>query len=317
MTEATDHLVYAHDMNEMVGSRHQLARDAVAGVRHRVARGAYIDADVWRKLNERTRYRQLVQAVGETRRSAVVFSFWSAAVLHGLPIVGPWPSQVHVSVGEASGGRSSGHIVRHVAPLAAADIVEVSGLTVTSIARTVLDMAGLRDQLTATSMADRALHIERFGGGPPMITRNELESAYAERLPFRTRARVRGLVDFAVEDADSVLESVSRVNMRIIGTPRPVLQQRFDDHLGLIGWSEFYWPEHRLVGEADGRLKYLDPAYRNGRSLEQVLYDEKVRADRLRALGLRVSRWDWETGLHPEALRRHLAAEHLPMRQPW
>jgi len=317
MTDATEPLLYAHDMDEVVGSRHRLARDAVAGVLQRVSRGAYIDAAVWRGLRDRERYRRLVQAVAETRQSRPVFSFWSAAVVHGLPVVGAWPTVAHVSVGAANGGRSSGHIVRHVAPLAETDIVEVEGLLVTSVARTLIDMAGLPATLTAVAMADRALHIERFGRTPPMTSREALEAAFAARLPFRTRARVRRVLDFAVEEADSVLESVSRFNMRVIGVPQPTLQHRFDDHLGLIGFSEFYWQDYKLVGESDGRIKYLDPAYRNGRTLERVLYDEKVRADRLGSLGLRVSRWDWDTALSPEALRRHLAAEGLPTGQRW
>jgi hypothetical protein len=317
MTDATQRLVYARDMDELVGSRHQLARDALAGTRHRVARGAYIDAEVWNGLRQRERYLELVHAVAETRRTPPVFSFWSAAVLHGLPVVGEWPTKAHVSVGAANGGRTSGHIVRHVAPLDDSDVVEVAGLHATSIARTVLDLAGTPNVLTAVAMADRALHRDRFDRQPPKATREDLERAYEQRLPFRARARARLVLDLAVDGADSVLESVSRFNMRVVGAPRPVLQQRFDDHLGLIGWSEFYWPEHRLVGEADGRMKYLDPEYRGGRTLERVLYDEKVRADRLRSLGLRVTRWDWETGLNPHALRRHLAAEALPMGQRW
>ena len=90
--------------------------------------------------------------------------------------------------------------------------------------------------------------------------------------------------------------------MEAIGCPRPVLQQRFDDYKGHFGFSEFCWPEHRLVGQADGRAKYLSPQFRRGRSLEQILLDEKDRADRLGALGLGVTRWGWEIGSHAEAL---------------
>lgn len=312
MTDATDRLVYARDMDEVVGSRHQLARDAAAGLMHRVERGVYLDAAVWNDLHERDRYRHTVAAIAQTRRARPVFSYWSAALLHGLPIVGPWPERAHVSVGAASGGRSSGRIVRHVATLRDDEVVEIDGMLATSVARTVLDMAGLRDPLTSVALADHALRLDRFDRVRPLLTREALEAAFAARGSFRTHARVRAVIDFASEQSDSVLESVSRVNMRVIGVPTPVLQRRFDDHLGLIGWSEFYWPEFSLVGESDGRMKYLDPAYRGGRTLDRVLYDEKVRADRLRAIGERVTRWDWETGLHPAALRRHLAAAGLP-----
>jgi hypothetical protein len=131
----------------------------------------------------------------------------------------------------------------------------------------------------------------------------------------RGHAHARRVLDFAAEESDSVLESVSRVHMQLIGAPAPVLQQKFTDYQGLIGFSEFYWPDYSLVGEADGHVKYLDPSYRHGRTLDQVILAEKERADRLRALGLRVARWDWATARNPEALRRRLAAEGLPIRR--
>ena len=317
VTDATNRLVYARDMDEVAGSRHQLAREAAAGLTHRVSHGAYIAAQFWQEMRAPDRYLHMVIAAAHTRRTQPVFSFWSAAAIHGLPILGSWPERVHISVGAATGGRSTGQIVRHVAPLRGEEVVEVDGILVTSVARTVLDMAGLPEQLGAVVVADRALRLDRFERVPPMVSRDDLERAYAARQPFRTHARVRAVLDFAVGESDSALESVSRFNMRAVGLPKPTLQQRFDDHLGLIGWSEFYWPEFALVGEADGRMKYLDPAYRAGRTLEQVLYDEKVRADRLRAINLRVSRWDWETGLSAEALRRHLVAAGLPTGRRW
>ena len=105
--------------------------------------------------------------------------------------------------------------------------------------------------------------------------------------------------------------------MRKIGCPRPVLQSQFRDTDGIIGDTDFDWPEFRLVGEADGDRKYLDEAYRGGRSVEQVLLDEKVREDRVRALGRGFSRWPWSTGIDPPALRRKLASAGLPMGVPW
>jgi hypothetical protein len=208
-------------------------------------------------------------------------------------------------------------MVRHAVPLDDDDVTEVDGMLVTNVARTVIDMSAVAGMLTAVACADRALHVHRFDREPPLTTLEEVQARFAAALPMRAHARVRRVIGFASPFADSVLESVSRVSMATVGVPRPVLQHRFDDHRGLIGWSEFYWPKFGVVGEADGRSKYHDPALRGGRSLEEVLYDEKVRADRLRALGLRVSRWDWDTAIHPEALRRHLMAEGLPAGMPW
>jgi hypothetical protein len=315
--DESDGLLYVRSLSVLGESRQQIARAASAGRAHRVARGVYLDADTWQDLGARERYLKRVVGVVNTRRSRPVLSFWSAAAVHGLPIVGSWPELVHVSVGRRSGGRSSGQVVRHVVPLDDGDVVEVDGMLVTSVARTVIDMAAAGPVMTAVACADRALHVHRFEREAPLTTLDELQARFQAAMPIRAHARVRRVIEFATPHAESVLESVSRVSMMTIGVPRPVLQQRFDDHRGLIGWSEFYWPEFRVVGEADGRAKYHDARLRGGRSLDQVLYDEKVRADRLRAIPLRVSRWDWETALRPEALRRHLVAEGLPTGGRW
>lgn len=66
-------------------------------------------------------------------------------------------------------------------------------------------------------------------------------------------------------------------------------------------------------------MKYLDPQNRSGRSSDQVVSDEKIREDRLRASGLRVVRWRWETAGDPRALGSRLASAGLPMSTtlPW
>jgi hypothetical protein len=317
MTDASKRLVLARDLDEPFESRRQHARNVRRGSEIRVSHGAYVDAATWEALDPRSRYLLHVRAVAETRHHRPVLSHRSAAAVHGLPVLGEWPRSVHITAGVAAGGRSSGDIIRHSARLADDDVVEVDGLLVTSVARTVLDLATDEPLLESVPALDRALHIDRRGVPAPLITTEAIWASYARRMPFRGHVRARTAIEFAVSDADSPLESVSRVNMRAIGCPRPELQARFDDYRGLIGFSEFYWREHRTVGEADGRSKYTDPRYRRGRTLEEVLLDEKTRADRIRALGIAVSRWGWQIGVSPVLLARHLAAAGLPLGLRW
>ncbi|WP_411701113.1 hypothetical protein [Conyzicola sp.] len=302
----------ARHLDEVYDFRRKHARNALRGSEVRIAGGAYVDAGEWTALGARERYLVKIRAVVETRRHRAVLSHRSAAAIHGLPALEPWPGSVHFTAGVTSGGRSSGDVVRHSAHLADGDVVEIDGLLVTSIARTVLDLAVAEPELASVTALDRALHIDRKNISPTLLTTEELWRTYNAHMPFRGHVRARNAFEFAVTEADSPLESVSRVNMRIIGFPAPELQHRFDDYRGLIGYSEFYWPKHGLVGEADGRSKYTDPAFKKGRSLEQVLLDEKERADRIRATGPDVSRWGWQTAIQPEALRRHLVAAGLP-----
>ncbi|MEO7373723.1 MAG: hypothetical protein ABIW36_07440, partial [Terrimesophilobacter sp.] len=299
MTDPTPKLVYARDLRDGYETRQQHARSVNGGTETRVARGVYTSADLWKHLDATERYLAHVRAVAYTRRNRPVLSHWSAAAVHGLPIVGALPREVHTTIGRATGGRSRNGVVAHARLLADGDVVEVAGMLVTSIARTVLDVAAAGSFMVAVSIADSALHVDRFGRRPPLTTRRELFAMWERSKPHRGFVRAKSVLDFADTRADSPLESVSRVNMRIIGCPRPLLQSSFSDYLGFIGETDFDWPDYAILGEADGGLKYLDPAYRNGRSAEEVVRDEKVREDRLRALPRGFTRWDWSIALHP------------------
>jgi hypothetical protein len=317
MTDAELPLRYVHDLSGAYETRQQHARAATTGRERRVARGVYMPANTWTTLDARERYVALVRAVAETRRFRPVISHWSAAAVHGLPIVGPWPSAVHTIVGPTAGGRSRGRVVKHSLRLDEVDVVEVGGLLVTSVARTVLDIASAGSFMTAVTMADRAIHVDRFRRRPSLCTKDELYEVWERSLPFRAFVRSRDAIAFAETNADSVLESVSRINMRVIGCPRPLLQTPYYDYAGFIGDADFDWPDYRTIGEADGDLKYLDPEFRNGRTAEQVVLDEKIREDRFRALPRTVTRWRWRIAIRPDLLRAHLMAVGLPMGQPW
>ncbi|HEY5319311.1 MAG TPA: hypothetical protein VIJ76_00395 [Galbitalea sp.] len=317
MEAKTSTLVLVRSLDELFDRRQQHARDAAAGRETRVARGAYIKTPLWAQLGQRGQYLLRIRAVVATRRRSMVLSHWSAAAIHGLPVIGRWPTAVHVIVGPVSGGRSRNGVVKHALTLRDEDVVEVDGLLVTSVARTVLDMAISADPLTAVIAADRALLVDRFRRRPPLASREDLVEAWNRAMPFRGHRRAEHVIEFGETRAESPLESVSRLNMWVIGCPRPVLQQSFSDAEGYIGDTDFFWPDLQLTGEADGEIKYLDEEMRGGRSADQVVLDEKDREDRIRALRKGMTRWRWEVGVNPSALRAHLVHAGLPMGRRW
>ena len=317
MSDLTPNLVYARDLRDVYETRQQHARSVNSGAEIRVARGVYTGADVWKQLDATQRYLARVRAVANTRRNRPVLSHWSAAVVHGLPIVGAWPREVHTTIGRTTGGRSRNGVVAHARLRADGDVVDISGMLVTSVARTVLDIAASGTFMVGVTMADRALHVDRFDRQPPLTTKAELFEMWELSKPHRGFVRAKSVLDFAETRADSPLESVSRVNMRIIGCPRPLLQSSFSDYLGVIGETDFDWQDYAILGEADGEQKYLDAAYRNGRTAEEVVRDEKVREDRLRALHRGITRWGWTIAWRPATLRAHLLNAGLPMGMPW
>lgn len=304
---------YVRDLALPDHTRQQHARAALRGEEQRVSRGAYVTSALWGESGRRARYLLRVRAVAETRQFRPVLSHWSAAAIHGIPIIGNWPEAVHITVGPTSGGRSRGSVVKHSLALRDDEVVEIDGLLVTTVARTVVDLAISASFLSAVVVADHCLHVDRYDRMPPLLSRDELATEFARRLPFRGHARAYSVEQFATTKADSPLESVSRVTMREIGCPPPQLQTRFDDAEGFIAETDFYWEELGLIGEADGDQKYLDAAKRSGRTIDQVKLDEKVREDRLRALPRGVTRWRWATAMSPVALHQHLSAAGIAL----
>ena len=68
--------------------------------------------------------------------------------------------------------------------------------------------------------------------------------------------------------------------------------------------------EHKTVGEFDGKIKY-GRLLRPRQCVEDLIFDEKVREDAVRDLGLQVIRWIWQdlyrTGVLRGRVRRALA----------
>lgn len=240
-----------------------------------------------------------------------VFSHWSAALIHGLPLLGPPLREIHILT-RSSTENPEGGVVGH--PRGDSDaIAEVRGLNVTSLARTVADIAGSASLMDAVVMADSAL--ARSGGTEREVrtSRAELVEA-AERLPHVAAAgRARAVAEFADPRAESPLESVSRVSMGLIGAPPPELQVTVGDLLGFRARLDFVWPELGLVGEADGLVKYLHPALRDGRTAVEVLGAQSERERLILLMGLRIARWGWSTGSRPDRMRVALEAAGVPL----
>ena len=317
VSEPFNDIEFARDEAQLGPSRRSLSRAAIKGLVRRVARGAYLPDEVWHSASKTERYVARVAAVALTRRASVVVSHWSAAAIYGLPRVGGWPNDVHFIVPPSASSGSKNGIVKHSLNLLDDDICEIAGVLVTSLTRTLLDIASTSTFQQAVVAADAALLVDRFGRRPPITTRDELEAAWSRAQPMKSHARAKAVFAFAETRAESPIESISRVTMRTIGVPRPLLQVAHYDERGFIGETDFAWPEFGAVGEADGDQKYLDPRYRGGKSAEHVFLDEKRREDRLRALPRRLARWPWETAQSQTLLRRKLIAIGLPTGARW
>lgn len=310
-------ILLVRDIDGVDHTRQWLARRASTGALHRVARGAYVDAAAWNAMDDRSRHLARIDAATRARGHPPVLSHWSAAALHGLPLLGPWPDRVHTLGGPQAGGRSTAGIAVHASHSFGDHVIEVDGRHVTSLERTLVDLAAVVPFETAVVLVDHALFVDRFGRQRTEVTRETLRSTLLSMLPVRGHARAGRVFSFAEAGAQTPIESVSRVTMWRIGCPKPELQHPFSDSAGFIGASDFWWRRFRIAGEADGETKYLDVATRGGRPVEQVYLEEKLREDRIRAQGDHVSRWGWRVARDGRLLRDHLLRAGVTMGARW
>jgi hypothetical protein len=95
---------------------------------------------------------------------------------------------------------------------------------------------------------------------------------------------VRAALPLVRIGAQTPLETLSRLRLVARGLPEPELQVPIYDVAGLVGYADMCWSDWRVLGEADGALKYHD---------RSDLLAEKAREDRLRDAGWMVVRWTW------------------------
>lgn len=279
-----------------------LARRAGSGELVRVVRGAYLPQAIHQAHGPRRRHRDLVGARVLTDQRPALFSHSSAAALWRLPRIGPWPQRVDVLADLALGGRSTPGIRRHSEGMVDGDVID--GIPVTTLARTVVDLARIETWENAIVAADAALAMQRFGRAPISLNSADLLRELS-RAPRRGSATALRMIDFSDPRSGSPGESLSRISIARARLSPPVLQQRFDDDLGTM-YTDFFWPACKVIGEFDGVGKYLRQEWTDGRTPAQVVIDEKWREDRLRRLGPRVVRWGWDVARTPGALARLL-----------
>lgn len=287
----------------------RLSRGADRGDLKLVHAGVYVRTADWSTLSDRDRHVLRVVAARPSLGDRLIVSHESALAFHGVPILGRWPESVHVTDPERSRGQSWHGVTKHGAPLDDDDVVMRNGLRLTSLERTLLDCA-LRGSFSSSVVSLDA------GLRQPGITVDGLLSALEGRAIVRGRRAAERAIRFASPKSDSGGESWARCRLFELGAPVPILQKRFTDADGLIGFADFYMEQERAVIEFDGDQKYLNARYRKGLSASQIVLLERRRERRMLALPevRTVVRVDWRDLVEPWRLRRMLVEADIPLR---
>jgi very-short-patch-repair endonuclease len=217
----------------------------------RVRRGVYATraAINYAAVNARRGHALQVAAVGSAVGRDAVASHHSAALVHGINLLNQPADTVTLTRPPAkrTSRRRSDGIIFHAAELPADHVTSRYGLWVTTVPRTVIDLARTTPFREAVVAADSALQ--------ELTTKGELLTVaeVCHRWPGIQQARQ--VIEFSDERAESALESCARVAFAEAGLEPPELQVTIHGP----DWSyrvDLCWPKHRVIAEADGLAKY-------------------------------------------------------------
>jgi predicted transcriptional regulator of viral defense system len=239
-------------------SNGQLKTLVRAGELVRIQYGLYATRSILRAAESDTGLRHALEVAAVTGRSRRgVASHQSAALIYMLDLLHK-PKRGTVTLTVPPGGRggpyAQAHVVRHAAQLPEEHVTRLYGQTVTTAARTVVDIARAATFMEGVVVADSALHQRH-------ASKTDLRRVLArcERWPGIDQAR--RVVGFADTLAESVLESCARVFFHEQALPAPVLQMNIIGPAGyFIARTDFCWEQYWTIAEADGLLKYKDRA---------------------------------------------------------
>jgi predicted transcriptional regulator of viral defense system len=201
-------------------------------------------------VNPRRGHALQVAAVGSAVGRDAIASHQSAALIHGISLLNPPADTVTLTrppARRSSRLRSDG-IVFHAAELPADHVTSRYGLLVTTVARTVIDLARTSPFREAVVAADSALWAE-------LTIKGELLTVASVCHHWPGIQQARRVIEFSDERAESVFESYARVAFAEAGLEPPELQVTIHGP----DWSfrvDLCWPEHRVIAEADGLAKY-------------------------------------------------------------
>jgi hypothetical protein len=213
-----------------------------------------------------------------------VASHLTAARVHGLARPGGTQPE-HVTVARTVRRRDRRDLRFHGRGLRLGEVELYEGVAVTTVARTLVDLAGSLERLAAVWAIDDAL---RRG----LCSRGDLRSA-AQPYPTRTGVAVSARIAEADGVAESILETAGRLALLDYGVPLPVAQYEVVDSSGaVLARLDGAYPEQRLGLEFDGRHHHDQP--------KAVLHDRR-RQNRLEALGWHVLRFTWWDVVHDPA----------------
>jgi hypothetical protein len=246
-------------------------------------------------------------------RERIAAAGTSAGQIHGLPLITPPPKRLIVCTSDPGVGgtcryptqswsareRGDGYALRP-APLPPGHVVRRHHVPVTSVARTLFDLAGELSFAGAVAATDAARH-------DGLVTLVELTQMLTWGAGRPGIDMARKVVQFSDPRAESPLESVSRVGMHVEGVPPPELQVEIFTPAGeFVARADFLWRHLPVLGESDGMKKFLIPGTDTVRLA--VVRSHFGRHNALVDMDFELVRWGWDEAMDSPRLAARLFA---------
>lgn len=233
---------------------------------HRLHRGVFAVGHA--RISREGRWSAAVLALGE----GALLSHVSAAALWGFRHSDS--AFAHVTVPTAAGReRRRGIVVHRSVTLRPADVAEHDAIALTSVSRTLLDLAGMLAPGPLERAVERSLALRLFD----LRAVEAVLEANPRRPGAGTLSRVLGSVHNEPFLKRSELEILMLDLCDAHGIERPEVNV-IVEHAEV----DFFWRAHRLIVETDGREFHLTP---------QAFERDRERDARLTMLGYRVVRF--------------------------
>jgi hypothetical protein len=265
-----------------------IARALRDGALRRLQRNRYVLGADWEDLWPESRHRlEVIAAFAEMRDGGRVASYESAAVVWDLALYRHTPSAVHVTTSHGVHVSGRAGLRRHNDALPEQDVTTHLGIRCTTMDRTVFDLSRSLSFEAAVVVADAALRRAAFDGTAYDLDaaeewRNRMLARAARGSGLRGVRQAVAVISFADGRSESPPESVGRTQLMRLGYKRLRLQTRVPGPDGREFRVDIEIEDAGAFLEIDGMTKYRDEAMRSGRSLEDVLLDEKRREDWIR-----------------------------------
>jgi len=234
-----------HQAKEALSSEGSLDRALLAGTLTRLANGIYTAQNVTdRREQHLSRARaEILAAPGDWHAARR-----TAAIVHGLPLLGFAPTAVQLTRDRTTTRVRSNSRHRHINALPQEERTLVDGLPVTTVARTVWDIARRESFRSAVVVTDAAL---RSG-----LDRAELVALTESHRGWPGVRRAKAVIAFADGRAESPLESLGRVTCREESLPlfEPQVEIWIDGER--VARVDGLWRGRLVVFEGDGGVKF-------------------------------------------------------------